>query len=283
MGGISNVGNNISKIPGGVSYASSPSAISILPNTISWPSTNFDPATVALIERMTPAPSAARAIIINNLVVALKAADIWAYLDLLYLTASFSSQSARLNWVSSNYTLTPVGAPTFVADQGYQGDGSTSYCGSGYLPATNGVNWTVNDASNWMWTRTNSSETNADIGAGTGFITAIIARDVGGSIGALVNRTGTNLAVAVPTSVGLSGAQRRSANDERLWKDGVEIATGSAAAGGRPSSEFRICGRSPSSYSNRQISFAAAGASLAGKEAAFYAAINTYMQAVGAA
>lgn len=283
MGGISNVGNNISKIPGGVSYASSPSAISILPNTISWPSTNFDPATVALIERMTPAPSAARAIIINNLVVALKAADIWAYLDLLYLTASFSSQSARLNWVSSNYTLTPVGAPTFVADQGYQGDGSTSYCGSGYLPATNGANWSINNASICAWTRTEMQESAPAAGAGTAYVGAVTPRNGSGNAEGLLNRVGATLAATTASSIGMTLFQRRGASDERIWKNGVQIGSGSGAAGGRPSSEFRICGRSPSTYSTQQVAFAAAGASLADKEPAFYSAINTYMLAVGAA
>lgn len=243
----------------------------------------FDPDAVALIARMSPAPSPARANVINNLVVALKEADIWAYLDVLYLTAAFSSQSARLNWVSTSYTLTPVGAPTFTADRGYQGDGSTSYCGSGYLPATNGVHWTVNDASIWSWTLTSSSETAPDVGAGTGYVGAVISRDASGNLAGILDRTGTNLSSAIPTSVGMSGVQRRGANDERIWKNGSQIAAGSAASAGRPSSEFRICGRSPSSYSNRQISFAAAGSSLSGKEAAFFAAINAYMQAVGAA
>jgi len=277
MGGISNVGNNISKIPGGVSYASSPGAISILPNTISWPS--LDPAAAALIARMSPAPSAARAIVINNLIVALKAADIWAYLDILYITAAFSSQSARLNWINSSYTLTPVSAPTFVVDRGYSGDGSTNYLDTGYVPSGN---MQQNNSHMGYWCLTDLSATMFDLGNA---FNTMIGRDVGGNlrVRARSNSTPSN---SVPSSIGYSIWSRNASNSYFVAKNGSVLSTYTDASTAGIGSALWICGKSDSTvgYSTRQIAAAHGGASLTSQKATlFYSALNTYMQAVGAA
>ncbi|CAH1658076.1 hypothetical protein CHELA1G11_12959 [Hyphomicrobiales bacterium] len=245
---------------------------------------SYDADALALFAAMSVQPDATRKKLISDTIVNLKDTGAWSLKDILYATAAHHTQASRLNWKDpSQYMLTPQNAPVFTVDRGWQGDGATSYLGSGFLPATNGANWTVNDASIWMWTTTNSSDANPDIGAGTAFVTALVARNGSGSIEGISNRVGTTLSGAVASSVGLSGVQRRASGDERIWKNGVQIASGTAAASGRPSGEFRICGRSPGSFGTRQISFASAGASLIDKEAAFHSAINTYMQAVGAA
>lgn len=91
----------------------------------------IDPAAEALFARMTVQPDATRKKLINDAVVASKAAGLWNKLDALWLMAAHDAQAAGLNLISSNYTLSPVNSPTFTVDRGYQGNGTTSYLNTG--------------------------------------------------------------------------------------------------------------------------------------------------------
>lgn len=245
---------------------------------------SYDADALVLFAAMSVQPDATRKKLISDTIVNLKDTGVWPLKDIIYATAAHHTQASRLNWKDpSQYMLTPQNSPTFVTDRGWTGDGSASYLGSGYLPATNGANWSINNASICAWTRTEMQESAPSAGVGISYVGAVTPRNGSGNAEGLLNRTGATLAATTASSIGMTLFQRRGASDERIWKNGVQIASGSAAAVGRPTGEFRICGRSPSTYSTQQVAFAAAGASLADKEPAFYSAINTYMLAVGAA
>lgn len=78
----------------------------------------YSPEALALSARFTTPPDTARKTLINNLIVALKAAGVWAKLGAPYLRAAADSQAARQNWLANQFNSTPVASPTFASDRG---------------------------------------------------------------------------------------------------------------------------------------------------------------------
>ncbi len=84
-------------------------------------------------------PSVAQQTIQNQLVVDMKAAGIaWSDLSLFYVMATDgSSEYAGINWADpNNFELTQVGSPTFITDEGFQGNGSSMALNTGFTPST---------------------------------------------------------------------------------------------------------------------------------------------------
>lgn len=90
---------------------------------------------------------------------------VYASGDIAYLIATDTTGNSALNIFSSSFTFTPTNSPTFTADSGYVG-GSTSNIDTNFNPSTNGVNYTQNSASIYIWTLTN-------FGAGTDYGVAV--------------------------------------------------------------------------------------------------------------
>lgn len=87
---------------------------------------SYEPEANALFARMTTQPSAARKTLINECIKSLKNSGVWAKLNALYLLAALDSQASALNWISTNYNITPTNGPTFTIDRGWQGTLGTS-------------------------------------------------------------------------------------------------------------------------------------------------------------
>jgi hypothetical protein len=95
----------------------------------------------ALIGRFTADPGAPRRGLIDALIGGLKAAGLWAKIDVLHVYAAHDSQAATLNWLSTSYTASPQASPTFTADRGYAGDGVGAFINTGLANNAAGVNW----------------------------------------------------------------------------------------------------------------------------------------------
>jgi hypothetical protein len=68
--------------------------------------------------------------------------------DRLWIHGLGNDVAARTSFVNPTSTIiTAVNSPTFIANQGYQGNGSTSYLDTNYNPSTQGVKYTTNNAS----------------------------------------------------------------------------------------------------------------------------------------
>jgi hypothetical protein len=91
-------------------------------------------------------PSASQQILQNQLVLDLKAGGIWSKLDTFAVFATDgNSDFALIDWKRlSQYTA--VNSPTFTSNEGFQGNGTSSYIDTNYNPLTSGVNFTLNDA-----------------------------------------------------------------------------------------------------------------------------------------
>lgn len=252
--------------------------------------TNFDPSARALFSRMSVQPSQVRKRHINRLIVQLKAAGVWSKLDALYLIAAHDAQAARLNWVQDAFNLTAVNAPTFTADRGYAGDGSTSYLDTGFSPNPDGVHFTLNSGSLAVWSRTNLD--GADPGRIMGHTTPwsyIQARS--NFFGASVNASvGGMISVNPGTGVGLFAVSRRGSADTEGYHNGTSVGTSATTPTSMPANSLLILAvRSGGggAVSNHYAGEAAMGRIAAGltdtEEADFYAAVNTYLTALGAA
>jgi hypothetical protein len=72
----------------------------------------------------------------------------WGLLDCLYILAAPDAATARLNLVSTNYSLIANGTTTFTPDQGFAGDGSTGYLDTQFNPSTaTSPNFTLSNCS----------------------------------------------------------------------------------------------------------------------------------------
>jgi len=88
---------------------------------------------------------------------------VWAKLDVMYVFATNSSGNALLNLVSSSFTATVVGAPTFAADGGYTGTDAfpaVNYLDTGFNASTAGGNFVLNSAHLSCWSNTNFTTVN---------------------------------------------------------------------------------------------------------------------------
>jgi hypothetical protein len=243
-----------------------------------------------LIDYMTVRPQGNRAFLISDTIRRLKAADIWAKLDVLWTRAAHDEQAARLNWTNpALYTTTTVNSPTFTADRGYAGNGSSSYLTWNWIPSTNKVNYTLNAGSVFAWNRTNRANASEQLLGVTTSITGDIVMAVkwiDGNFYGSVNSTGTSTASA--TSDGFWANNRSSSSANEFYKNGASIATSSTASTSVPARTVVELARNNDGtiqrFSSDQCAASGAGGSLSGAQhAALYNIIQTYLRAVGAA
>jgi hypothetical protein len=252
---------------------------------------SYSAEATALFARFTTPPTTPRKALIDALIVSLKTAGVWAKLDALYLTAAATSQAARQNWVQDLYNISAVNAPTFTADRGYAGDGSSSYLDSNFNMATAGGLFALNSSHLSVWDRTarvgaNSVEIGGRKADSTSFSSITIRSTANQQIGDQQDAAGFTAAVA--SSVGQALTSRSASNAMAQYRDGASIATSAVASVSLPSANIFICARSnagtPEAFSADQIAAASFGSNLTGPDvASMYSALSTYLTAVGAA
>lgn len=250
-----------------------------------------DPAAAALIARMSAAPDMARAGLIDALVRAIKAAGVWAKLDLLYLTAAHDAQAARRNWIGDAYNLTTVSTPAFTADRGYAGDGAGSYLDTGWAPSA-GVQYALNSGTIGCWINGGAdvaSDTAVAMGATstTGQAALLVPRGTAGPIRGRINQAVTSdSGGATASRMGFTALSRTSASLVTAYRDGVASGGFTTASGQRPDRTLFLGGLNSGVFGNgstSRIAAAFAGAGLSGDEAAaLHAALAAYLAAIGA-
>ena len=244
---------------------------------------DFSNETTALVAAMTSRPTEARIALINTLINSLKTAGVWAKLDVLWIPAAHDSQAGRLNWKSpSTFTLAEVSSPTFTADRGYTGNGTSSYLTTGWIPSTNGVNYVRDNASLFAWSRTSALIAAGIFGGGTAATFRIMPRSTGDFFGYLAN-DGTSRGPANTDGTGFYGWSRTGATATQPYKNGVaQGAVDATASTTIPAGQANLL-RTNSVFSSAEIAVAAAGAGMdATENLALYNALQTYMTAIGA-
>jgi hypothetical protein len=96
-------------------------------------------------------PSASQRLLQEQLVIDLKDAGVWDKLDTFAVFATDGdSDFALIDWKRlSQYTA--VNSPTFTTNEGFKGDGVAAYLDNNFNPTTNGVNYTLDDASRYVY------------------------------------------------------------------------------------------------------------------------------------
>jgi hypothetical protein len=256
---------------------------------------HFVPQATALFARMTPPPNFSRKVLINKTISNLLACGVWGSFDALYLTAAASSQAASLNWVQNAYNLSVVNSPTFVADRGFNGDGSTSYLTTGFNPATApSPHFTQNSGAISVSDRTtragNSNAVQFGGSVSTNYNAVILVYTVlSPPFLARINAVGGGVVQAANSgSAGRYIVSRTGSTATTSYKAGASMGVvASAASIAVPNSTMFLDANdnagTPALFSSDQLSQASIGASMtAGQAACFDSAIAGYLAGVGA-
>jgi hypothetical protein len=223
----------------------------------------------------------------NQLLRDLKSAGIWNSLDVFYIFATDgSSDFATLNWKApSSFQITKVNSPTFTANEGFDFDGTTQYLNTNWIPGTNGVNYTQNNAGIGFYVNDNvASNTRADIGASNnadGLTNSIFinVRNATDTLAYTINDNNTGT-VGITDSRGFHHIKRTASNARALYKNGVSIQTSSQVSVSLVTVAIYIGASNGNGtatrFSPREISMFFAGSSLNGLESSFYTAWNNY-------
>lgn len=253
--------------------------------------TALDADAAAYIAAMTVEPSSIRMGLINDLVVALKAAGIWSKLDCLYLLAAHDAQAARLNLKGpSSFALAATNTPVYTVDQGYKGTGLGStvggYLAGGFNPSTAGGGYALNSAHLGIYIRTANTATLAsqagDIGT-TG--AAIYSRHpTAGTISTLLNDgTTSNTAGGTPNGLGHFVTSRTANTGYAKYHQGAVQTASGVVSTAVPNFIFSILRSGAASYSDAEVCAAHWGSGLTAAEVtSLYNALHTYLQGVGA-
>lgn len=110
-------------------------------------------------------PSASQQLLQEQLIIDLKDAGIWSKLDTFAVFATDGdSDFALIDWKRlTQYTA--FNSPTFTSNQGFKGNGTSSYVNTNYNPTINGVNFSQNSASIGGYQFNSSTDVNCDFGA----------------------------------------------------------------------------------------------------------------------
>lgn len=190
--------------------------------------------------------SDARLGLVSTLIGSLKTAGVWGLLDRLWLLAAENSQSALIDLVARAFA-TAINSPTFTADRGYAGNGSTSYLKSGFTPSVNGIAYQRNSAAAFTYqntTRTASTSDSLGVSDAGGVQTVISPRFTGDIAGGNVNNTAAagSATGAVTDALGLITMSRTSSTALAVYKRTVQLGTASVTSSPVPSAEIYLLG-----------------------------------------
>jgi len=218
----------------------------------------------------------------NQLVIDLKAANIWTKMKAVYPMVGGTATSCKWNLknpVDSNaaYRLVFSGGGTFSAN-GYQPNGTNAFANTFFQPS----NFTAYpNCSFGYYSRTNIDANRIDIGANQ--------LDIYSNLGATAYvRTASNTftTFSVTNSLGFVMGSRLNTATQKAYKNGVLKATTAQTAG--PSFLFNIyigaynLSGTAGTFSNRECAFAYLSDGLTDAEAlAFYNAVQTFNTTLG--
>jgi len=245
----------------------------------------FDADYQAVLDRSTAlgytAPSAAQQTLQNTLVEDLKTAGVWDKLDLFYVFATDGdSDYATLNWKTpASFQATKVNSPTFISNEGYQGDGSSSHLDTNFNPNTHSTassQYSIG-AGGYNFQKPTSTYDNI-IGVDNANSDLLIAtRFTTDQPFFRVNDAGTFRPTFVATA-GFYGVSRSANNRiDAILPDGTTASSTNAGSAGLPNGNLTILNWGAAVRSNAKVSVAYYGGDLTSEHSDFKTAIDTYI------
>lgn len=245
----------------------------------------FDPDYQAILNRGTALgytlPDVVTQSAGNALVVALKASGVWAELDILYLTATTGdSNFATLNWKDPlSYQLTLFNSPTFRSKFGFRGNGTTSYISTNWNPVTNGVQYTQDNASRFVFVTTQTIPASTAQAALDGNTTAAVNAIRGTE--SVSNRI--NSVTAIPSNADYQGTgvkliNRPNASTVITFSGSYQQTFASTSVAMTSASQF--IGRSGGGYNTGEVGAYGCGSDLTALAPQLLSAIKSYFTAM---
>ena len=229
-------------------------------------------------------PSNAYISALNTLVDSLIASNDWYYLYDMWIFATPSSDGSLISLVNpTNTPLVPVNAPSFTANQGYAGNGSSSYIQTPFIPANYTAFPIQNNVQMGCYLRNNVDENKYHFGVRDGSSFTSFRARVSGFAYALLNSSAT-ANYSNTDSRGLHIISRADASNLSYYKNGALVNTvsnSSVSPSTRP--VYVLCSNengTPSLFSTNQMSmFFIARSGL--NPVSFYSAFQTFATTVG--
>lgn len=225
--------------------------------------------------------SSPRQLLVDALIIDLKADGIWSKLDRLWIFAAENSQSALVD-LKALATASAVNTPTFTVDDGYTGNGTSAYILSNFNPTSGSPNFIQDSANYFVWDFDGAAK------AGTW----VVGYAGGGSSILNINYSGNGheyysineasyIEIAAAAVAGLYCVTRTGSGAEALYVNGALRHSGGNASTAVTNDNL-VCLGYGSSYGNRQVScFGFGGGLNSTEQTALYTRLRTYMTAVG--
>lgn len=219
----------------------------------------------------------------NQLVLNLKTYGIWSKTDVLYIYYTDGDVNfAGINWKApGTFTTSRVNSPVFATNEGFKSNGTSSYLNTTFNCATNGVNYTQDNASQFLWIHSTGSS-----GSVASTVVCGLSANNGNNFflfngnGQRVNMgTAGNTADMINfTGTGFKINNRTSSNDLVAYNNTTQTIT-TAASQSVNSSNSTVLRRSTGGYNtiDSVVAVYGLGASLATESIDFYNSLNTYM------
>jgi hypothetical protein len=257
-------------------------------NSFSIPaSSSFDSDYQAILNKAVSLgytlPSSNAQTLQNTLLTSLKTDGVWDKLDIFYVFAvdNNASEFATINWKNPNALVnlptqsTLINAPIFTNNTGFTGNGTDSYIDTNFNPATQGVQYTQNNASRYFFPHaiTSTGPVRIDGNTGSGLNTMIR----GVFTGQRINAGSTNnltTSYNYTTLVNVKSIHRTSSTNVTLFNE--TTGTNDTQTSTAVSSLNQFILRSATFYGSHTCAAYAMGASLVTENTNFVNDWNTY-------
>ncbi len=217
-------------------------------------------------------PSAGQQTLQNQLVLDLKAGGVWSKLDTFAVFATNGNiDFALIDWIRlTQYTA--VNSPTFTSNEGFTGDGTSSYVDTNFNPSTSGVNYTLNNASRYFFPHAFVSTGRID-GTTSTAVNSIVRSSLATQ---RINSGSGNLSLSFDYTAVINpkSIHRTSLTSVDLFNGTVGTTGVQTSASILNSNQFVL--RSGTSYGSHTASAYAMGSSLVAENTDFVNAYNTY-------
>ncbi len=216
----------------------------------------------------------------NTLILAKKASGIWdkgdVFFNFAYNDATLQDFS-RIDWKNPTGTLGALFGGISYGIQGFVGDGVNGKFDTGFTPSTDGVNYTLDDASRFMvlGTLQGSGGGSIDFNS-TGFSNTM---QFGDTVAHRINQSSGNLnAAANLINDGFKGINRTSSTNVELFNKSTQISRTSTSTSLDAGTQTVLGGFS---FTNRIASCYQMGASVVSETPQFITDYNTYLTNIG--
>jgi hypothetical protein len=219
-------------------------------------------------------PSVSQQIKQNTLYVTLKTLGILAKEDILFVFANDAGQDfGTLNWINPLlHQATLINSPSFAINQGFTGNGTSSYIDTNFNAFTHGVNYQQDNASRYLYLF-QAIGTSALDGKAVAGINNMARTST--SFQRINSTSGLSVSFDFTSIQGMKSINRTSSTNVELFNDttqGSRIALSNVI-----NDNNQLILRSGAAYGGHTISMYANGASLIAENTAFVNAFNTYI------